>query len=186
MFIYLLTACNNYSTWTKVVRTHNCSLLIFTIFLFHTIKGQSKKFRCSVYIPHILTILSSSYNSIKENISINTLFFIYQPVTFCRASMFFFFRQSESQVFLFLFLLIHVLINCNTPIPNKFHHIVWRASWALNFTRKRCLLLWLQEKFLLLLHSGLAWTYFCTQLFEKRKSSKKNIPTESNSLIEKF
>ena len=26
----------------------------------------------------------------------------------------------------------------NTPIPNKFPHNVWRASWTLNSTQKRC------------------------------------------------
>ena len=59
----------------------------------------------------------------------------------------------------------------NTLILNKFHHIVWRASWNLNSARKRCFFLGLQENFLLLLQLGLFLTSFCTQLFGKRKQN---------------
>ena len=61
----------------------------------------------------------------------NTLFFLLEPVTFCRASMFLFFRQFEPQVFLFLFLFIHVLINCNLYTWQLLH--TWPVEKAGNF-----------------------------------------------------
>ena len=80
---------------------------------------------------------------------------------------------------------VPIILN-NTSIPNKFHYIVWRASWNLNSARKRCFFLGLQENFLLLLQLGHFLTYFCTQLFGKRKQNFREKHSEHNSLIKSF
>ena len=79
----------------------------------------------------------------------------------------------------------------NTLILNKFHHIVWRASWNLNSARKRCFFLGLQENFLLLLPLVLFLTYFVHSCLGKAKRKTQNSKfkekhSERNSLIKSF
>ena len=84
-------------------------------------------FRNTYYGEHLQT-KSSGCTEIFENM---VPFFSKEPVTFCRASMFLFFRQFEPQVFLFLFLFIHVIIHCNLHTWQLLH--TWPVEKAGNF-----------------------------------------------------
>ena len=100
----------------------NVDCLYLNCCCWHAFKSFSEKRHLWAPNHIVYCVLASSKN---------TLFFLLEPVTFCRASMFLFFRQFEPQVFLFLFLFIHVLINCNLYTWQLLH--TWPVEKARNF-----------------------------------------------------